>query len=94
MTVQSPHLPRFIPLDNASQSSSDNILYYDNHASIYSIFECLTGRLAAVLGLLEALHEYNNPPPYAVQNIAIASTLLLSDANSLLKVMQSLTKDK
>ena len=93
MTIQ-PLPPRFIPLNNASQSTSDNILYYDNHASICSIFDCLTGRVAAVLGLLEALHEYNNPPPYAVQNITIASTLLLSDANSLLNLMQTLTKDK
>lgn len=92
--TNSENTPRFIPLNQSSQCNNTNVLYYDKHTPIESILECATGRLSAILGLVESLHEYNNPPPYAVQNIAIVSTILLSDVMSLINMIQSITKDR
>lgn len=80
--------PRFIPLEQASQGSNDNVLYFDSQATKEAKLECLTARLSALLGLLESLHEFDKPPAYTMQRLCIISTILLSDATSIVNNIQ------
>ena len=80
--------PRFKPLEQASQGSNENVLYFDSQATKEAKLECLTARLSALLGLLESLHEFDKPPVYALQKMGILSTILLSDATSIVNNIQ------
>lgn len=75
----------FIPLDPASQGNSENVLYYNTNSSSDAIYECAMARLRAAANTLESLHEYHNPPQYALSRTAITLTFLLNDAIILLE---------
>lgn len=76
---------QFIPLKKDSQGNNDNILFYNSHASKDAIFECAMSRLLAISGLLGSLHELRDPPDSTLSAVASISTILISDANSLLQ---------
>ncbi|UYZ84387.1 hypothetical protein MTZ49_02050 [Entomomonas sp. E2T0] len=79
--------PCFIPLNFTSQSNKENVLYYNANAAAEDIFECATGRLLAVINLLESLYEFDKCESTAVQAVCSASSLLLNDAFTLLQEM-------
>ena len=80
--------PRFKPLDQASQGCNENVLYFDSQATREAKLECLTARLSALLGVLESLHEFDKPPAYALQKMGVLSTIMLSDATSIINNIQ------
>lgn len=75
---------RFIPLNIGSQNTIGNVLYYDSLASLDNLYDCITGRLDAVINLLEQLQNYNDSPPPALQAVAAVSSILLNDVYSVL----------
>ena len=77
--------PCFIPLSLTSQCNSENVLYYNANASLDDIYECATGRLHAVINLLENLYEFDKSNPTTLHAIISVSTLLLNDAMTLLE---------
>ncbi|MFD1261726.1 hypothetical protein [Entomomonas asaccharolytica] len=80
--------PRFKALDQASQGCNENVLYFDSQATREAKLECLTARLSALMSVLESLHEFEKPPAYALQNIGVLSTIMLSDVTSIIKNIQ------
>ncbi|MFD1259966.1 hypothetical protein [Entomomonas asaccharolytica] len=87
-TSNSINNPRFKPLEQASQGCNENVFYFDSLATREAKLECLTARLSALLGVLELLHEFDKPPAYALQKMGILSTIMLSNATSIIKNIQ------
>lgn len=77
--------PRFKPLGQASQGSSEDVVYYDTQASREAKLEYLLSRTQGLLGLSIALHELDNAPTDAVQKINSVYSMLLSDGISVIK---------
>lgn len=76
---------RFIPFNSDSQCSATNVIFYNKDASLEDIYNCLTGRLNAVINLLVNLYDYRNSDPSALQALSVTASYLLNDAYSLLE---------
>lgn len=78
-------IPHFIPLSSDSQGYAEQVLFYNQGASLEAIYSCATGRIQAVVDLLVNLYEYKDGDPSTLPAVSVVSALLLNDACSLLE---------
>jgi len=76
---------RFIPFNSDSQCGATNVIFYNKEAPLEDIYNCITGRLQAVINMLVNLYDYQNSDPSTLQALSIMTSYLLNDAYSLLE---------
>lgn len=75
---------RFIPFNADSQSGATNVIFHNTEAPLEDIFNCITGRLSAVINLVVNLYDYRNSDPSTLQALSVIISYLLNDVYSLL----------